>query len=367
MKLTFSAVVLSILALTTSVAFAAQYSNPVLIRGFRTAPINVSVADPTVIQGDDGWMYSFSTNRLVLKSKDGCTWQVHSRNIIPNPTWGDDYYGRPINARVWAPDVRKVQNKWIYYYSLSAWGLPCGIGYAVADNVAGPYVDKGKLFTCSEIGIENCIDPQVIVEDDGSVFMVMGSFRGIYLIELTRNGMGCLRGVEYQKETKTLIAGYPGSWDGSTYEGSYIVKKDGAYYYFGSVGTCCEGEKSTYRVYVARADDIRGPYCGSDGVPITQSGYGKTYGNLVVKAPASVPKSVVGPGHNSVFVDANGDWWLYYHAFTSLDSFRTRHLFMDKLLWDKSGFPYVENKTPSFQTPREGPKLNLPNREATSY
>ena len=101
-------------------------------------------------------------------------------------------------------------------------------------------------------------------------------------------------------------------------------------------------------------------HCGSDGVPITQSGYGKTYGNLVVKASNRNPKSVVGPGHNSVFADANGDWWLYYHAFTSLDEFRTRHLFMDKLLWDKNGFPYVENKTPTFQTPREGPKLNLP-------
>ena len=340
---------------------AAEYSNPVLIRNFRGRAVDLGVADPSVIQGDDGWLYAFSTNRVVLKSRDGCEWLIHSRNVIPRPAWGDEYYGRPINAGVWAPDVRKVQGRWIFYYSLSAWGLPCGIGYAIAENAGGPYVDQGKLFNCTEIGIENCIDPQVFVEDDGSVFMVVGSFRGIYLIELTRDGTACLNGVEYQKAHKTLLAGYPGPWDGSTYEGSYIVKKGEFYYYFGSVGTCCEKEKSTYKVYVARAKNIRGPYCGADGVPITRSGHGTTYGNLVVEAPKTSPqsasKTVAGPGHNSVFVDANGDWWLYYHAYTSLDGFRTRHFFMDKMVWDEDGFPHVENKTPSFQQRREGPKL----------
>lgn len=351
---------LSIILLTCS-AFSAEYSNPVTIRSQQGRIIPIGIADPSVVQGDDGWLYSFSTNRIVLKSQDGCNWQVHTRNVIPNPTWGDDYYGQPINARVWAPDVRKVKNKWIYYYSLSAWGKPCGIGYAVADKISGPYVDKGKMFTCEEIGIENCIDPQVIVESNGSVYMVMGSFRGIYLIELTSDGMECLNGVGYQKECKTLIAGYPGPWDGSTYEGSYIVKKGDYYYYFGSVGTCCERENSTYRVYVARSKDIRGPYCGSDGMPITLSGHGKTYGNLVVKAPEIKPETVVGPGHNSVFIDDNGDWWLYYHAFSRLDKFQTRHFFMDKLLWEKDGFPYVEGKTPSFQKRMEGPQIAAPN------
>ncbi|MBQ6109293.1 MAG: family 43 glycosylhydrolase, partial [Thermoguttaceae bacterium] len=155
-----------LLALSCS---AAEYSNPVLIRNFRGRAVDLGVADPSVIQGDDGWLYAFSTNRVVLKSRDGCAWQIHSRNVIPRPAWGDEYYGRPINAGVWAPDVRKVQGRWIYYYSLSAWGLPCGIGYAVAENAGGPYVDQGKLFNCTEIGIENCIDPQVFVEDDGSV------------------------------------------------------------------------------------------------------------------------------------------------------------------------------------------------------
>jgi arabinan endo-1,5-alpha-L-arabinosidase len=64
-----------------------------------------------------------------------------------------------------------------------------------------------------------------------------------------------------------LIAGEPGNqdWDGSTYEGSYIIKKDGYYYYFGSVGTCCEGKNSTYRVVVGRSESITGPYTDKAG------------------------------------------------------------------------------------------------------
>ena len=63
-------------------------------------------------------------------------------------------------------------------------------------------------------------------------------------------------------------------------------------------------------------------------------------------------------GNGGGFVDANGDWWLYYHAYTSLDGFRTRHFFMDKMVWDEDGFPHVENKTPSFQQRREGPSVS---------
>lgn len=341
-------------------AYAAEYVNPVeVVDGTGTA-YRGSVADPCVVRAEDGTLYCFATERKVLRSKDGCRWDVVTEQFFPSPKWGDAYYGQPINARVWAPDVCRVNEKWIYYYSLSAWGKPCGIGYAVADEICGPYRDMGPMFNCREIGIENCIDPQVVVEDDGSVFMVMGSFRGIYLIELTPNGMACRNGTAYQKEHKTLIAGYPGPWDGSTYEGSWLVKKDGFYYYFGSVGTCCEGRRSSYHIRVARSKDIHGPYCDKDGVPLTEAGRGKTYGEQVVHAGSAPTRQVFGPGHNSILRDDAGDYWLCYHAYSELDSCRTRHFFLDRLLWDADGFPYVKDRIPSFQERLPGPTLEEP-------
>ncbi len=336
--------------------YSEVYSNPLMVTTNTGGNYNGEIADPSVVRGDNGYYYIVATNRVLLRSEDTVNWEVVTGNIIDVPAWGkevvDESYG------LWAPDLIKIGDKWIYYYSLSGWGAPVGIGYATADDVEGPYTDQGKLFDLNEIGIQNCIDPQPFVDVDGSVYMTVGSFQGLYLVELTEDGTACLNGVEYQKENKVLVAGYPGGWDGSTYEGGYIMRKDDKYYYFGSAGTCCEGQSSTYRVYVGVADNVAGPYRGKDNRPLTLSGNGTTCGELVLWAGAAgVEKEVVGPGHNSILVDDAGDWWMYYHAFSNLDKFGTRHLFMDKIEWDEDGFPYVETKKPSFQEEKDGPRI----------
>ena len=346
----------------------ATFSNPTLVIYENGSPYTNEVADPSIVRGDDGYFYIFSTSGRVLRSEDACNWFVYSDGIIPRPTWDVDVYGQSVNAQIWAPDVIKVGDQWIYYYSLSAWGKCCGIGYAVADEITGPYTDMGKLFDYKEIGIENAIDPHVII-DEGHVYMSVGSFQGLYLLELTEDGMGLLNGVEYQNKNKVLIAGRVGGWDGSTYEGSYIIKKDGYYYYFGSVGTCCEGKNSTYRVVVGRAEEITGPYTDKAGRKLTMSGGGKTYGEICVMTSVT-NDALAGPGHNSILVDDAGDYWFYYHSYSKADNFGTRHLFMDKLAWDEDGFPYVsyfyendegeikESKyKPSFEIELDGPRF----------
>ncbi len=323
------------------------YCNPVSVSTGSSDYVS-EVADPSIVKGDDGYLYVFATGQVVLKSEDGCNFEFVTSNLFSMPTWWKDVYPNKSsnNFGIWAPDVIKIKDKWIYYYSLSGWDLPCGIGYAVADDIAGPYVDKGKLFDINEIGIMNCIDPHVYVEDDGSVYMSVGSFRGLFLVELTEDGMACLNGKEYQNENKVLIAGKVGNWDGSTYEGSYIIKNNGYYYYFGSSGTCCEGANSSYQVRVGRSESIYGPYIDSDGFDLTQSSNGVTKGNLVLWAGSATNRSVYGPGHNSIYLDDKGDYWIYYHAYCDTDNYRTRHLFMDKLSWDDDGYPYVSYTDP---------------------
>lgn len=337
-----------------------SYSNPVTI--LNEGKIYKSgVADPSVVRGDDGYFYCFGTGGIMLQSEDGCEWNVFKSNVIPRPTWGDTYYSNKI-PNIWAPDVVKIGEKWIYYYSLSAWDGPCGIGYAVADDIKGPYTDMGRLFDSAEtgseysIGVNNSIDPQVFVDDDDKVYMVFGSFRGIYVIQLSDDGMSCYESVQYQKEHKTLIAGQPTAWDGAQYEGSYIFKKGEYYYYMGSSGTCCNGANSTYNVRVARSKNILGPYIDSEGYNLKLSSGTSTYGDIVVYSKAS-NLDVKGPGHNSILVDDAGNYWIYAHAYISTDGYATRHLMMDKLLWDKNDMPYVEGKAFSFSDELDGPWL----------
>ena len=344
-----------------------EYTNRIDIKNSDGTSFPNGAADPSIVRAENGKYYIFSTGRQMLESDDACNWKVATNSIITQPTWGKEVYPdmtNPYQFGVWAPDVIKIGGRWVFYYALSGWGKPAGIGYGISDNIEGPYTDCGKLFTWKEVGIKNAIDPQVIIDDDGKVWMVLGSFQGIYLVRLAEDGLSLYGGAEEQNEKKILIAGYPGDWDGSTYEGSYIKKKGNKYYYFGSAGTCCEGGSSTYRVYCAVADKITGPYIDKDGAPLTLSGKGKTCGVPVVWSGSGDEKELAGPGHNSILVDEAGEWWIYYHCYTKEDNYAARHLFMDKLIWDEDGFPHVENYRPSYKVTKPGPCIALKEEEA---
>ena len=337
-----------------------SYTNPVTVLN-GGAVYKGQIADPSVVRAN-GKFYCFSTGGTMLRSEDGCEWEVFKSNVIARPTWGDEYHGGL--PGLWAPDVVKIKDKWFYYYSLSVWGGACGIGYATADDIEGNWTDHGRLFDSGEvggeysIGVNNAIDPQVFVDDDGSVYMTFGSFRGLYIVQLTEDGTALLNGLAYQRDHKTLIAGQPSAWDGAQYEGSYIFKKDGYYYYMGSTGSCCEGKNSTYNVRVARSTNILGPYRDSEGMNIKLSSGTSTYGDIVVFAKGS-DMNVKGPGHNSVVVDDAGNYFIYAHAYLASDNYATRHLMMDKLEWGENGMPYVEGLSFSYGEELEGPWIKI--------
>lgn len=336
------------------------YWNSTYVNG--TFPLGTSneykgeIADPSIVKGDDGYLYIVSTLGKMFRSEDGCQWTLVKEKLIGRPTWGDEYCKPGAGPQIWAPDLVKIGDQWIFYYSLSAWGEPVGIGYAVSDTIDGKYTDKGKLFTCDEVGINNCIDP-CIYQEDGHVYMGVGSFCGIYLVELDASGTQLLNGSNYQKQNKVLIAGNDdGVFHIEKYEGSYIMKKDDTYYLFGSSGSCCEGKSSTYRVVVGKSDSLFGPYVDSKGVSMVNK-TSSTIGEMVVWAGSMEDRPYIGPGHNSIYVDDAGDWRIYYHSYIETDKFATRHLMMDKLLWTDDGFPYVDTKKPSFDVELDGPRF----------
>lgn len=328
-----------------------KYQNPIIPKNSKGEDMP-GAADPAIVKGDDGYYYIFYTatgGGRAIRSKDCVNWELAIGQVIPRPKWGD---GGINNPNVWAPEVVKIKDKWIFYYSLSGWDNPIGIGYAVADNIAGPYEDKGPLVKGLELKNYNCIDP-CIYQEDGRVFMAVGSFRGIDLIELTEDGMALKGGIETQVEEKTLISGVYGEWNGGGTEGSYIIKKDGIYYYFGSSGLCCEGAGSTYRVVVARSKSLAGPYVDDQRRPMANfNGNGK-----VICWAKTTNTDIAGPGHCSIFKDDAGDYWMAYHCYCKDDGYGSRHLMLDKLLWDDEGWPYIENNTPSYHELKDGPRF----------
>lgn len=336
--------------------YHAEYQNPLEVLTPDGKQLQTEVADPSIVKGDDGLYYIFATDRMTLVSEDCCTWNQIDYEIINWPTWQNDLFPKT-QFYMWAPDVIKVKDKWIYYYSLgSSEGKP-GIGYGISDTCAGPYVDQGPLFTYEEIGDKDgTIDPQVFYDADGSLHMVYGSFNGIFVLDLEDDGMALKEG-EDGKGNKTIIAGYSAKSDFTTYEGAYMIYKDGYYYLFVSSNLSVEHENSLYAVYTGRSKSLEGPFVGEDKRPLTLSGNGNTYGSLVLHSKPSFREFVAGPGHNSILIDDKGDYWIYYHAYHKNDNFKKRHLFMDKLTWDNQGFPLVKDQNPSFEETLEGPAL----------
>ncbi|MFC6825071.1 family 43 glycosylhydrolase [Halopelagius fulvigenes] len=295
------------------------YRNPVFERVF---------PDPSVVRAADGTFYAYGTEEdgerfrrvPIVESEDLVNWTRAGEAFESKPDWRDGAY-------LWAPDVVRMNGTYYLYYSYADWGDENpGIGVATGDDPAGPFTDRGKLFRGDEIGVENSIDPMVFLRD-GAPYLFWGSRRGIYAIALRSDGLDT-------RGEKTRIAG-------DHYEGAYVVERGGRYYFFGSVGTCCEGMSSTYHVRAGRSDSLLGPYEGADGNDLREA-----KGPVVVEGG----NGFVGPGHNAVVTDDAGDDWLLYHAYEEGEGYveetPRRILMVDCIDWS-DGWPTVEGKTPS--------------------
>lgn len=212
---------------------------------------------------------------------------------------------------------------------MSVWGgeWTCGIGCAVSDRPERPFKDCGMMFRSNGIKVQNSIDP-FYIEDNGHKYLFWGSFRGIYAIELSEDGLSLKSG-----SSPVQIAG-------TAYEGTYIHKRGGYYYMFASIGSCCEGLKSTYTTVVGRSTSLFGPYLDKKG----QSMMDNHHEILIHKND-----SFVGTGHNSEIVSDNaGTDWLFYHA-VSVANPDGRVLMLDKIDWI-DGWPSVEGNSPSVKS-----------------
>lgn len=297
------------------------YNNPV---------VNYSLPDPSIARADDGYYYLYATEDIrnipIHRSKDLVNWEMVGR-AFTNET-------RPSfepKGGLWAPDINYVDGRYLLYYSMSLWGgeWTCGIGVAVADKPEGPFTDKGSLFRSNEIGVQNSIDP-FYIEEGGRKYLFWGSFRGLYAIELTDDGFAVKEGAE-----KKRVAG-------TAYEGIYIHKRNGYYYMFASIGSCCAGLHSTYTTVVGRSDELFGPYLDKAGKPMMENHH-----EVVIRKN----EQFVGTGHNSeILQDAEGNDWILYHA-VSVANPKGRVLMLDRVQW-KNDWPYVEGATPSINSPQ---------------
>lgn len=304
-----------------------------------------SYADPTAIRvGNEMYVYVTGTRVRGYRSSDLINWRSigpPSEVFTIKPAFTADANQNDVG--MWAPDINYFDGKYVMYYSLSAWGggANSGIGVAVSNQPQGPFVHptgntNGKLFVSSEIGVHNSIDP-CFYEENGKRYLFWGSFFGMYMTELTSDGMAIK-----DMSAKTKVAG-------DSFEGAYVHKRGNYYYLFASAGTCCEALTSTYRVVVGRSTNLAGPYVNRNGVDMKD--FNARYNSIPTYNPIVLQgnQTFVGPGHNArIITDKNGVDWMLYHAYENVNNVvGSRNLMLGKVNWDSDGWPIVDNGTPS--------------------
>lgn len=308
---------------------------------FKNPVFEPILADPSIICTDDGWFYAYGTqddwgdgagSRIVpiIRSRDLVQWEYRGTAFDEMPGWKE-------KGGIWAPCIAQVDGKYHLYYSYSIWADPDpGVGLAVADSPDGPFEDLGKIYLSSEVGIANGIDP-FYIEEGGKKYLFAGSYNtgdreGIHAFELMADG----RKIKEPSEKIKISAG--------DFEAVMIHRRGKYFYFFGSKGGCCDGEKSTYEVRVARSENLFGPYLDREGNSILDRGNG----TLLIRGN----EIFAGPGHNArITTDKEGKDWFLYHAILKSDprvisGANRRSLMLDPLHWDKDGWPYINGNRP---------------------
>ena len=264
-------ITLSVAMMISNVALAQEQNGEERkIREFVTS--NPMVHDP-VMAKEDGVYHIFATGMGIqrMTSKDRKNWQVKAMPVMTViPKWTRDSVPG-FDKHVWAPDIIRWHNKWWLAYSCSTFGKNgSAIGLLSAAKLDSPiWNDEGCIVASRENRDNwNAIDPNFVIDDNDTPWMVWGSFwDGIQIVKLDTT-MHVAKG----EKPRTLARRYaPGTTTAepnptsahagtNAIEAPFVMKHQGYYYLFVSWDYCCRGSKSNYRVAVGRSKNVDGPY-----------------------------------------------------------------------------------------------------------
>ncbi|HEU5015658.1 MAG TPA: family 43 glycosylhydrolase [Roseiflexaceae bacterium] len=367
----------AIMATDASARAAGTYRNPLNMDAPNVGSGAVeSCADPTVIKGQtpgDNYWYLYCTkdplndqdrapggdfnfhNISMHRSLDLVHWTYMGDAFSTVPSWGEATSG------MWAPEVDYFNGKYYLYYTMTdvkpatSGVANCdsdsAIGVATSASPTGPWTDHGSPVVAPRQNGSGCnffwtYDPDVIVAQDGQKYIYYGSYYGgIQARPLSADGFSTTAATAVQVTIP------------NRYEGTEVVFHDGYYYLFGSAANCCNGPLTGYSIFAGRSTSPTGPFVDKQGVSLLA---GRVGGTPVISMNGN---RWVGPGHNTVFKDFDGQWWTIYHAIDQNDPYfadpnpgriNKRPALLDALDWI-DGWPTVRGGQWASDTPQAAP------------
>ena len=294
--------------------------------------------DPTIWKaGDFYYSLATGTNRNLWTSSDLVTW---TKTSFRAQTAADTEAAQKIGKNFWAPDMVKIGDYWNLYVSLYNSAQDSGIGLFRSTSSSGPFSWTGVItHSKTNGGIKDTIDPEVVVDPGtGKVWLFFGSTGKMYRVELNSEGTELAPGAVY-----THVAGVDISSNSSrskVFEGAYLYKHGNWWYLFASAGLY---SNHTYRLVVGRSSSLTSEFTDREGRKMTE-------GNATEVIASAQGDAFFGPGHNGeIFTDSTGQDYILYHCHNNSVSGSASHRFMmlQRLYWDKDGWPYVKDGKPA--------------------
>lgn len=286
--------------------------------------------DPSTIVRERNQWWLFSTGRGVssFHSTNLIDWIAGPPLFTNAPGWALEAV--PDNRRTyyWAPDVIKVNDRFLVYYSVSSFGQNRSVIGLVSNSTLDPsapgfqWRDDGQVISSDRTNNFNAIDPALVKDEDGRLWMTFGSFwSGIKIIELDPN-----TGKRVTPDSPISSLAHS-----QTIEAPCIYFHDQNYYLFVNWGYCCRGTNSTYNIRVGRSQKITGPYLDQAGQDMAQGG-----GTLLLQTEGTA----IGPGHAGILRDGDR-YWFSMHFYDGTDRGASK-LSVRPLLWQSSGWPVIQ-------------------------
>ena len=356
----------------------------------------VTVHDPSIVKDEEtGMYYIFGSHMAWGKSEDMISWTLFSNNInrdyatlfAAEAEWAKKA-GTAYNVKdnLWAPDViyNEAMDKWCMYMSVNGPMWNSTIVLLTADSPDGDWTYVGPVI---QSGMSNgfgvtfdyekatgesavatnrytlrkntpqwephAIDPCVIYDKDGNLWMSYGSWSGGIGLFRLDNETG-LRSYEVKYEYKSGVSdpyfGYKISGGNQkSGEASYIERIGDYYYMFISYGGLVAN--GGYNMRVFRAEEITGPYVDMSGedarYPLNAGDPGSTatgdvngtVGNKVMTYYKWSYSTLgqVAQGHNSAWTEEDGRSFLVYHKRTDngteVHQVRVHQMFLNEDGW----------------------------------
>ena len=262
--------------------------------------------DPSILRdGKDFYMthssFTYFPALLVWHSTDLVHWEPIARAVEDG-----DY-------SIFAPDICKVDGKFYIYYPTSR-----GENYVVmADRPEGPWSAPVKL----DVG---GIDPGHVVAEDGNRYLYTNNG---FVTPLTADGLSAAG------RPKKAYDGwqFPEEWEteGFWLESPKLFKR-GDWFYLVTAEGGTAGPPTSHMVVVARSKSALGPWENSPHNPLVH-----TY---------SADEFWWSKGHGTLIDDADGNWYVVYHAYRNNYHTLGRSTIIESVEWTADGWPVLVEK-----------------------